>query len=86
VPRQPGVYRGGLWQYCRHPNYFCEWVMWCALALYAVPSIRYYGDVIGLLLVPTITYYYLVHFTGFQNFSMFLLFLLPFLVGVVVVF
>jgi steroid 5-alpha reductase family enzyme len=21
----------GLWRYSRHPNYFCEWILWCAL-------------------------------------------------------
>merc|ERR1711990_1242828 len=23
----------GLWRYSRHPNYFCEWMVWCSLAL-----------------------------------------------------
>jgi steroid 5-alpha reductase family enzyme len=30
--------RVGLWRYSRHPNYFFEWVMWVAYALFALPS------------------------------------------------
>lgn len=33
-----GVMRSGLWRYSRHPNYFFEWLNWCGIALFALPS------------------------------------------------
>jgi steroid 5-alpha reductase family enzyme len=30
--------RDGLWRYSRHPNYFFEWMMWVAYALFALGS------------------------------------------------
>lgn len=30
--------RTGPWRYSRHPNYFCEWLVWCAFAALAWPA------------------------------------------------
>ncbi len=38
-PRNRGlVCEIGLWRYSRHPNYFCEWLIWIAYALFALAS------------------------------------------------
>jgi len=28
----------GLWRYCRHPNYFAEWMVWNGLVVASIPS------------------------------------------------
>jgi steroid 5-alpha reductase family enzyme len=36
--KQRQVCNVGLWRYCRHPNYFAEWMVWNGLIIAAVPS------------------------------------------------
>ena len=33
----PGL-QCGFWRYCRHPNYFAEWMVWNGLVIAALPS------------------------------------------------
>lgn len=38
-PTQRGrTCRAGLWRFSRHPNYFCQWLLWCSYALLAWPA------------------------------------------------
>lgn len=50
----------GLWKYSRHPNYFFEWLIWCAFALYALPG---HGGWLALA-APAAMYVLLVHVSG----------------------
>lgn len=52
--------RVGLWQYSRHPNYFFEWLMWVAYALFAL------GSPWGVLAIacPAVMLYLLFRVTG----------------------
>merc|ERR1712130_505523 len=66
----------GLWRYSRHPNYFCEWMVWCSLALSSLPSLLAFcsaqqellitkvGLSGGLLFVVHAMYQCLVNYTG----------------------
>ncbi|MDG1080266.1 MAG: DUF1295 domain-containing protein [Porticoccaceae bacterium] len=36
--KQRQVCNVGLWRYCRHPNYFAEWMVWNGLVVAAIPS------------------------------------------------
>lgn len=50
----------GLWRYSRHPNYFFEWVMWIAYALYALASP--YGWI--AIAMPLAMLHFLLNVTG----------------------
>lgn len=52
--------RAGLWRYSRHPNYFFEWLVWCAWALFALASP--WGAL--ALLCPAAMLYLLFRVTG----------------------
>ncbi|MCA9305343.1 MAG: DUF1295 domain-containing protein [Phycisphaerales bacterium] len=51
--------RIGLWRYSRHPNYFFEWLMWCAYALIAFNApygwIGVFAPLFMLLLITKVT-------------------------------
>lgn len=52
--------RQGMWRYSRHPNYFCEWLIWCgfALAAFGAP----HGE--WMLLLPVVMFLFLTRLTG----------------------
>ena len=52
--------QAGLWRYSRHPNYFFEWLIWVAFALFALPSP---GGFWGLL-SPALILYFVLRVTG----------------------
>ena len=51
--------RSGLWRFSRHPNYFCEWLVWCAFALMAWPAPHGW-----LGTVPAAVIYLLINFVS----------------------
>lgn len=50
----------GLWRFSRHPNYFFEWLVWCAYFVFALGAP--YGWV--TLYCPLLMYYILTRVTG----------------------
>ena len=52
--------RAGLWNYSRHPNYFCEWLIWVCFSLFALDST--YGYL--ALISPALMLYFLFKVTG----------------------
>lgn len=53
----------GLWRYSRHPNYFFEWTIWIAYAVFALgsPPWGYVG-----LLMPPLMLHFLINVTGIK--------------------
>jgi steroid 5-alpha reductase family enzyme len=58
------VCRIGLWKYSRHPNYFFEWMLWVAYALFALASASKPADYLLIILTPLVAYGFLVYYTG----------------------
>ncbi len=54
----------GLWAWSRHPNYFFEWLVWCAYVVIAAGRITVYWPGIFTLLAPVMMYWLLVHVSG----------------------
>jgi steroid 5-alpha reductase family enzyme len=54
------TFRGGLWKYSRHPNYFFEWLIWIGYAVFASGSPWGW---LGLL-SPALILYFLLGVTG----------------------
>ena len=57
---QGQVCRRGLWRYSRHPNYFCEWLLWVGYAVIAVGAPLWW---VGAAAVP-VMYLFLTRITG----------------------
>jgi len=55
-----GICRMGLWKYSRHPNYFFEWLIWVAFALFALASPYGYLS----LFAPILMLFFLFRVTG----------------------
>jgi len=52
--------RNGLWNYSRHPNYFFEWLIWIAYALFAITSPWGWLGLVS----PALILYFLLGVTG----------------------
>ena len=50
----------GLWYYSRHPNYFCEWLMWVAYFVMAWPTP--WGWTV--IILPALMYHFLMNVSG----------------------
>ena len=57
-----GVCDAGLWHYSRHPNYFFEWLIWIAYAVFALASPH--GWI--ALAMPVLMLHFLINVTGLK--------------------
>ena len=53
----------GLWSLSRHPNYFFEWLAWCAWPVIAFDPLGYPQGLLALA-APALMYYLLVYVSG----------------------
>lgn len=58
------VCRTGLWRYSRHPNYFFEWLYWCAYPLAAINMSGDYAIAVLALTAPATMYWLLRYVSG----------------------
>ena len=54
------VCREGLWKYSRHPNYFFEWLIWCAYIPLAIGSSYFLSALLG----PALLLFFLLKVSG----------------------
>lgn len=54
----------GLWELSRHPNYFFEWLGWCAYAVIAIGPTVGFAWGWAALIGPLLMYWLLVHVSG----------------------
>lgn len=67
-PAQRGrTCRAGLWRYSRHPNYFCEWLVWCGIALVAAPAAGWYAAIQPAAMFVLVRFVSGVPFTELQS-------------------
>jgi steroid 5-alpha reductase family enzyme len=59
-----GVCEIGLWRYSRHPNYFFEWLGWCAWLPFAIDVSAHFAWGWLAILAPLLMYWLLVHVSG----------------------
>jgi steroid 5-alpha reductase family enzyme len=52
-----------LWKYSRHPNYFFEWLHWCAYAVWAIGAAAWPLTLLG----PVLMYLFLRYLTGIPH-------------------
>lgn len=66
-PTQRGrTCRAGMWRYSRHPNYFCEWLSWCGIALVALPAAGWLAAVQPVLMLVLVRFVSGVPFNELQ--------------------
>jgi steroid 5-alpha reductase family enzyme len=54
------TFRGGLWRYSRHPNYFFDWLVWVGYAIFVLGSAWGWLGLIS----PALILYFLLGITG----------------------